>query len=69
MVRSRNYEFIEISGEGGNSSPSGRSSYCDRVRDPEPPSPLRGEGWDGGDKREGILGRFKFDPYLKTPRF
>ena len=50
------------------------SSFCDRVQKPEPPSPLRGEGWDGGDKvfivhphpdpppsteGEGILGRVK----------
>jgi hypothetical protein len=49
--------------------------FCDRVNNPQPPSPLRGEGWDGDDKGiffvhphpypppspqgEGILGRVK----------
>ena len=37
-------------GDGGNPSPSGEDSFCDRVNNPEPPSPLRGEGWDEGDK-------------------
>ncbi len=25
-------------------------SSCDKLQEPEPLSPLRGEGWDGGDK-------------------
>jgi hypothetical protein len=54
--------------------PLRRSSSCDGVQDTEPLSPLREEGWDGGEKRlmvhphpnpppspegEGILGRVK----------
>jgi hypothetical protein len=36
--------------------------FCDRVNNPEPPSPLRGEGWDGGDK-----GFFLSTPTLTLP--
>ncbi len=39
-----------------------RGSFsCDRVQDPEPPSPLRGEGWDEGDKG------FMVHPHLNPP--
>ena len=37
-------------GDGGNPLPSGEVSFCDRVNNPKPPSPLRGEGWDEGDE-------------------
>jgi hypothetical protein len=39
--------------DGGNPSPSGEVSFCDWVNNPEPPSPLRGEDWDGGDTAGG----------------
>jgi hypothetical protein len=37
-------------GDGRNPSPSGEVPFAIGSIDPEPPSPLMGEGWDEGDK-------------------
>ena len=39
---------------------AGEVKFCDRVQDPELPSPLTGEGWDGGD--EGFIVHPHLDP-------